>query len=520
MSSRRSPPSVPPVPALSVPLSKPPTEELLTKLGDGLQAQVLETLQGLQLFAQQRPAKESGTWNAEISQLQNLLALLHKTCPAEASTEADDTGAEGTLEPGKLREFGLLLGRLRKAAELSYTGLGKMAVLSRNTLINLEHGRVNPTHATVLRLLSVRELGLRRDQVPWRQQTESDSSSSPPNCWIAPGYDPIKMFVDLITLLNGHGGHVEQTYAYLDHQSALHWYSLANQSGYVTEHRDNMPIGPIAAKILANTGRACIDLIALGAGDGRQEVRLALHLLEQGGNLFTGHRADICLYLLDISQPLLSEAYRHAAASLDSRRGVTVWAIQGNFHHLPRFTQLHYAPERAHRRRVITMLGNTLGNLENEPSFLRHCLVGFAPGDLLLLHVDLARAPASNPEEIRRQDNALRVGLRPAHSEWLGGPLRRYCQGVAEVSLRYELETHCPVPGSYCLDALATVTGADKRARDFCVFRFKRYDAPSLAKILAAHGWQLVAEFPHGVENGKPIQLLMLFRKVSAPANP
>lgn len=33
-----------------------------------------------------------------------------------------------------------------------------------------------------------------------------------------------------------------------------------------------------------------------------------------------------------------------------------------------------------------------------------------------------------------------------AHSEWLAGPLRRYCQGVAEVTLRYELETHGPVP--------------------------------------------------------------------------
>lgn len=515
MSSRKPPPSVPPVPALTVPLSKPPTDEMLTRLGDGLQAQVLETIQGLQLFAQQRPPKEAKTWSKHVNLLQRLLELLHKTCPTEATSEADAAGGEGTLDPTKLHEFGALLRGLREAASQSLTDLAALSQLSKSTLINLEHGRVNPTHATVLRLLSVRELGLLREQVPWQQQAEGDAASSP-NCWIAPGYDPIKMFVDLITLLNGHGGPVEQTYAYLDHQSALHWYSLANQSGYVTEHRDNMPLAGIAAQILASIGKSSIDLIALGAGDGRQEVRLVLHLLEQAGDLFTGHRADICLYLLDISQPLLSEAYRHAAASLDAQRGVTVWAIQGNFHHLPRYTQLHYAPERAHRRRVITMLGNTFGNLENEPSFIRHCLVGFAPGDLLLLHVDVARASAEDADEIRRQDNALRAGVRPAHSEWLGGPLRRYCQGVTDVSLRYELETHCPVPGSYCLDALATVTTADKRKRDFCVFRFKRYEPQGLIKLLAAHGWQAVADFPHGIEDGKPIQLLMLFRKVAA----
>ena len=346
--------------------------------------------------------------------------------------------------------------------------------------------------------------------MPWRRPSESSFFASP-NCWIAPGYDPIKMFVDLINLLNGQGGPIEQTYAYLDHQSALHWYSLANQSGYATEHRESMPLGPMAAKILESTGRGCIDLIALGAGDGRQEVRLALHILEKGGELFSRHRADLCLHLLDISQPLLSEAYRHAAASLASRRGVTVWAIQGNFHHLPRYTQLHYAPERAHRRRVITMLGNTWGNLDNEPSFIRHCLGDFAPNDLLLMDVDLARAPADQPDAIRRQDHALQNGMKPAHVEWLGGPLLRYCQGAVDVKFRYELETNCPVPGSYCLDAMATVTGADKRERRFSVFRFKRYDLERLTKLLASHGWQLLAQLPHGVENGKPVQMVMLF---------
>src|SRR5205814_3204686 len=110
------------------------------------------------------------------------------------------------------------------------------------------------------------------------------------------------------------------------------------------------------------------------------------------------------LYLLDISQPMLGFAYKHAADSLADRRGVAVFAIQGDFHRLPCYTQLLYTPQRAHRRRVVCMFGWTFGNLENEIRFVRNSLVGFAPGDLLLLDVTLVHASADRPDEILRKD--------------------------------------------------------------------------------------------------------------------
>lgn len=176
-------------------------------------------------------------------------------------------------------------------------------------------------------------------------------------------------------MLNGQGGSVEQTYAYLDPKSALNWYTLSNQSSYATIYRENMPLSGMAAQIQEWIAHAPLDFIALGPGDGKQEVRLLQHLLEDPESRQAKTRTDISLYLLDISQPLLSEAYRYASETLGGRSGVTVWAVQGNFHHLPRYTQLHYAPQRANRRRLIAMFGNTLGNLDNEPSFFRHCLV-------------------------------------------------------------------------------------------------------------------------------------------------
>lgn len=419
---------------------------------------------------------------------------------------------EGQLDPARAVEFGTLVETRRTAAKLSRAVLAERSGLSRNTLLNVEAGKNNPTRATILRLLAVPELGLSREDVPWRRPLEGDLASAP-NCWIAPGYEPIKMFVELIKLLNGQGGSVEQTYAYLDPKSALNWFALTNDTTYSTTFRAKMPLEAMAKKVREEAGHLRLDIIALGSGDAKDEVRLVRHILEQNENSLTRSRPDVGLYLVDISQPLLSEGYRHAFESLEMQKGVMVWAVQGNFHHLPRYTQLHYSPQRAHRRRLITMIGNTLGNLDNEPSFFRHCLVGYVPGDLLFLDVMLARAPANDRAEIHRKDAALQSPVPSSYVEWLGGILHRYCRGVIDIKMRFELETSCPVPGSYCLDAIATVKLADASERQFSVFRFKRYEARSLIDILTPLGWEAVEQLPYGPEK-IPTKMLLLFRKV------
>ena len=61
----------------------------------------------------------------------------------------------------------------------------------------------------------------------------------------------------------------------------------------------------------------------------------------------------------------------------------------------------HYTPARSHRRRIYTLLGGTIGNLENEPQFFRHALVAAAPGDLLLMDFTLSATESTRPEEIK-----------------------------------------------------------------------------------------------------------------------
>jgi hypothetical protein len=73
---------------------------------------------------------------------------------------------------------------------------------------------------------------------------------------------------------------------------------------------------------------------------------------------------------------------------------VKIFAIQGNFHELPRYTYLFRSNGDAeHRRRLFCMFGYTFGNLQNEIHFVRNSLLGYTPGDFLLLNVTLAVAP-------------------------------------------------------------------------------------------------------------------------------
>jgi hypothetical protein len=310
-----------------------------------------------------------------------------------------------------------------------------------------------------------------------------------PNCWLAPEFDPIQRIRELERQLNGGGGHIDQTHLYLDPLSAACWCALAEQDGY-SAARAEMPLDRAAARIARATAGAPLDLIGLGAGDAREEVRLARLLLPL--------RPDLRLYLLDISQPLLSVAFQHAAGALADLRPGRVFAVQGDFHHLPRYAPLFRAQGRRPRRRVVCMFGNTFANLQSEILFVRNSLLAPAPDDLFLLNVPLACAPADQPDEILRRDPRLSgqmprsLGqLQDRYDEWLTGPIRRYTRGARSVELSTHLDTAaCPVPGSYAADVRATVRLGGGEERRFSLIYLKRYEVHQLVECMR----QLLAE--------------------------
>lgn len=482
----------------------------LDKLTDALYANLAAGLQLMQRFKERQTGSEQEIWNKHANALQAMVRALHRERPAEAGA-ADEGSADAALDPDRVSEFGAKMATAREAAGLTQRALATRSGLSLKTICNIEMGRHSPSHGTVLRLLLVKELGLEHKDVPWRFRPKPDTGSTP-NCWIAPGYESLKMFAELIEAVNGPGGKVEQTFVYLDHRSAENWNELCNQSEYVTKYRERMPLDAMAQRILDETGHVRLDVMALGSGDGKQETRLVEHLLDGAERL--QKVTDMRLYLLDVSQPLLNEGYQHAATKV-ARRGVLVQAIQGNFHHWPRYTQLHHVPERSHRRRVVTMLGSTLGNLDNEVSFFEQTLIGLAPDDLLLLDVLVAKGDPQRREEVERNDLALQRGPTPLHAKWLTGPLRRYCEDLKAVELAHTLNVLTVVPGSYAINVAAEIETRDGQTRRFpSLHRYKRYNPARLAETMRYLGWDLLLSAPFGHEGGGPAYAVMLFRKL------
>ena len=88
----------------------------------------------------------------------------------------------------------------------------------------------------------------------------------------------MRMVQQLVRILNGPGGHIEQTNAYLEHRSALAYVSMCHDVEYVTAYRAKYP-DDLARRISTECGHGQLKVIALGAGDGYLEGWLVQHLL-------------------------------------------------------------------------------------------------------------------------------------------------------------------------------------------------------------------------------------------------
>lgn len=395
------------------------------------------------------------------------------------------------------RDLRVQIRERRLAAGLSLREMARRSHVSESMLRDLETCRRPLTARMLSRLLSVVEIDLEDPTF---------------NCWIAPDYDPVKMVKDLAAQLGGCGGLLDQTSFYLEPMSAACWQAISDQESYSALNRAK-PLDRAAQAICrAAGGGAGLDMLGLGCGEGRLDSRLAQYLAD------FMDPTDLRVYLLDISQPLLNMAYRHAAEALRSRKGVRVAALQGNFYHLPRYMEALRCLRREDRKRVVCMLGATFGNLENEVLFLRGSLGGFAEGDLLLLDVNRVFAPVDQPEEIHARDPWLSSGRRVRWGQevvdFLTGPLRRYGGQGITIDLSAKLGNgRCPVPGSYAIEIEARMESAG-HLRTFTIFQIKRYDAIALVGCLRQLGWDPIDGWPYGEDPQVSYPgLLYLFRR-------
>lgn len=485
------PASLPEFPSV---LSKSPTE------GSAYQAALFHLRQGLQALANLSPGTDADKQQAheELLSLQTqVLQLLHIHFAPDGETEG-------------VRRFGDVLRQHRDEAGLTQEQLAQFTSLSESLVRKLEKGLKAPSRKTLLALCTVPELKLVPSEITSVATVRENSHRLAPNWFVPPSFDSVQMMSELTHQLNSNGGSLEQTYVYLDHKSAIDWIQLCNTPGYTAAFRDRMPHSAIAKRIAELVGPVGLDLIALGPGDGRNEVRLVQHIMEQGS------RPSVRFYLLDASQPLLSYAFKHAVDTFGSDPNIFVCGLQGSFHHLPRYLQLHYSPARAHRRRIYMMMGGTIGNLENEPSFFQSSFSGAAPGDLLLFDVSYPATDSTDPADIERADTAVRQPVPEGHQHWLAGPLRRYCLDFHSVSFRFRLDTNRPLAGSYGIQFIATVTTHGRQTREFCMWQVRRYQPESLVRCMRGLGWKHVALLPFGGPAG-PQKAVFMFQREHEP---
>src|SRR5579872_3228854 len=212
-------------------------------------------------------------------------------------------------DPANPPHLGTIIRAARQRARLSRAALARHCGLSSSTLKNVEAGKeVSPS--TLRAILQVRELGLPEDLAH-----NYGIESAQPHAWYAPGFAPVGEFQKMLQVLQGQGGIVEQRYLYYDLCSALDWMAVASQQDYADAQRV-MPLDRAAFAIFRAVGERGLDVIALGPGTGHLETRLVALLAERI------ERPAIRYYLLDVSQPLLAEAYRLAAHTLAPYEGI------------------------------------------------------------------------------------------------------------------------------------------------------------------------------------------------------
>lgn len=424
---------------------------------------------------------------------------------ARAALQLLERGGEFPMSgTSRARALGALLRERRQAAGLGAEALGKRAGLAKNTILSVEAGQHVPSSETLRRLCAVPELRLTHTDLA--QAGVSETSDWSPNHWVCPSYDAVGLSLEMVSALNGPGGPVEQTYLYLDGKSAADWINLSSNGPFATAFRDACPLDQVAARVLRLARGHGIDLNCLGPGDGRAESRLAQYIVDGRPT-----PPDMRMCLLDISPTMLNAAFRHAADLLE-RRGVAVFGLVGNFHELRRVPVMAYRARGSERCRVYTLLGVTVANLNDEVRWFRELTACASPGDLLVLDVGMARAPAGDEAAIRAAEPALRDGPPATHFEWLSGPILRYTRGAEDVRFRMELHAHGAVPGSYELDWIAQAQLRGGGTREFLVLRGRRYDPERLAAFVKSLGWESELVLKYGAGGVKTMAILVLRR--------
>ncbi len=180
-------------------------------------------------------------------------------------------------------------------------------------------------------------------------------------------------------------------YAYMTNTGFHNWLRLAEDHSY-RYYRDSLDLlsendSVLAEKIKDVVDKDEIDLISLGPGDGAKDVVMLRALAKQFRS------SDLYYYPFDVNPSMISRAMK-TAGDVRGLKKIQVKAILADFGSLPQFSKIYQYRKAPN---VLTLLGNTLGNLSDDRVFLEQIHSGaMSKGDLLLLEVRKSQESAAN----------------------------------------------------------------------------------------------------------------------------
>lgn len=392
----------------------------------------------------------------------------------------------------RLRQF-------RRTQQITSVDLARKAGISSHALHLIEKGKVMPSMETLERIARATKLD------PGWLGFGVSANGLAPHITVAPGFDSDSFVTDLLSLLKGNTGVIDDVYKYLDSSGAHEWRALLHQpdfSNVVASFPMTELIECLATMIDVDDP---VDIVGLGCGTAEREITVIKKLLAR-------RRRNLRLLLLDISMNLLGSAVQ-ASDEFSRAHAVPVMALLGDFHSLPEYA--HLLTGDYPRRRVITMFGLTFSNLDNEIQFLRRSMGWVDHDDLLILDVPSAATDSPDRAEIIRRDRTL---ARKRGGDWhnaafrfLTGPLRRNLDHIGDIQIQTELDqASCVIPGSYAVVTNALVKLQSGEEKHFVIGYSKRYLLVKLATSMKGEGWTLVNGFHYGADN---YGLLAIFQR-------
>jgi transcriptional regulator with XRE-family HTH domain len=486
-----------------------PTEAMLWTPGDlqpsEIQRHVEFLLYRLQQLVDTNPDGEVA--RLYLQQMQDIGRFVLMQSEPTVHREND---APTTDDRSALVRFGRELMERRRKAQLTRVALARITGLSEATLKLIEKGHSRPTRNTLMRLLVVKKLQLSQSDVEGILRTNGrmtpifqpvEHHVAPElNFLVMPEYDNTQMFLNFVQFLQGSGGHIEQTYLYLDPLSVLDYISMKKKLPCF-QNKAATSFHEMAKRIMSKHDR--FEIVVLGSGDGQTAVQFIRILSE------VQQEVDLDVILVDISQSLLTTAYHHSMQVLGKIPGIRIVALQGNF---LQFQTLPPKPLRTDsRRRIVVLLGFTFSTLDQGFEFLANKLRG-PLGELDFLLIDVLLAYGKTDKEITDNDPLLRDALPSSLRRWLERPLSHSLSGTARIRFQTNLDTRS-LPRSYLITINAVVESLQKDERVFSMLRIRRYEPKFFARQMELLGWTLVSDIGKPPNDKSLHAATMLFRR-------